>query len=315
MGQWGRNIDIDLAWLPLTKTRTMDSEQHFSHLFVDTKHYILYGYTRGCHILSRWTLYDVYLESVLPGPCLTTAIWRCRKNSSQWQRSCQWKLHSHWLKLLRQRQVAVVIQDPVAIIGRVRESSTCVTLGGVSTGSRRSDASLLVPNGTSACGNWTKKIWLSTKLRGFGSVVGKLENEEVVVERSWPNSKKSRNVRRHEYSPVSWEYKCSYCAASCVCNESSGFLCEITIHLKVLFKVCRCMKEDKIVSPINWIAVWHEAVASQSKGVDMKGVLHPMNDVHIWQVSLQPRCRNIYYHDIQNTRLLIPLNSGITKKT
>ena len=46
------------------------------------------------------------------GPCLTTAILRCRKNSSQWQRSFQWKLHSHWLKFLRQRHVAVVRQGP-----------------------------------------------------------------------------------------------------------------------------------------------------------------------------------------------------------
>ena len=48
----------------------------------------------------------------VPGPCLTTAIWRCRKNSSQWQRSFQWKLHSHWLKFLRQRHVAIVRQGP-----------------------------------------------------------------------------------------------------------------------------------------------------------------------------------------------------------
>ena len=47
-----------------------------------------------------------------PGPCLTTAVWRCLKNSSQWQRSFQWKLHSHWLKFLRQRHVVVVRQGP-----------------------------------------------------------------------------------------------------------------------------------------------------------------------------------------------------------
>ena len=47
-----------------------------------------------------------------PGPCLTTAIWCCRKNSSQWQRSFHWKLPSHWLKFLRQRHVAVVRQGP-----------------------------------------------------------------------------------------------------------------------------------------------------------------------------------------------------------
>ena len=46
------------------------------------------------------------------GPCPTTAIWRRRKNSSQWQRNFQWKLHSHWLEFLRQRLVAVVRQGP-----------------------------------------------------------------------------------------------------------------------------------------------------------------------------------------------------------
>ena len=34
--------------------------------------------------------------------CLTTAIWRCCKNSSQWQCSFQCKLRSHWLKFLWQ---------------------------------------------------------------------------------------------------------------------------------------------------------------------------------------------------------------------
>ena len=46
------------------------------------------------------------------GPCVTTAIWRCRNPFSQWQRSFQRKLRSHWLKLLRQRHVAVVRQGP-----------------------------------------------------------------------------------------------------------------------------------------------------------------------------------------------------------
>ena len=44
------------------------------------------------------------------GPCLTIAIWRCRKPFSQWQRSFQRKLHSHWLNFLHQRHVAVVRQ-------------------------------------------------------------------------------------------------------------------------------------------------------------------------------------------------------------
>ena len=46
------------------------------------------------------------------GPCHTTAIWRCRKPFSQWQRSFQRKLRSHWLKFLRQRHVAVLRQGP-----------------------------------------------------------------------------------------------------------------------------------------------------------------------------------------------------------
>ena len=56
-------------------------------------------------------------EIATPGPCLTTAI--LRNPSNQWQRSFQRKLRSHWLKLLRQRHVAVVRQSP----GRVSDSS------------------------------------------------------------------------------------------------------------------------------------------------------------------------------------------------
>ena len=40
--------------------------------------------------------------------CMTTAIWRYRKTLSQWQCSFHRKLRSHWLKGLRQRQIAVV---------------------------------------------------------------------------------------------------------------------------------------------------------------------------------------------------------------
>ena len=47
-----------------------------------------------------------------PGPCITTAIWRSRMNFSQWQHNFQRKLRSHWLKILRQCHVAVVIQGP-----------------------------------------------------------------------------------------------------------------------------------------------------------------------------------------------------------
>ena len=53
-----------------------------------------------------------YHENWCPGPCLTTATWRCRKNFSQWECSFLWKLRCHWLEFLRQRQIAVVRQGP-----------------------------------------------------------------------------------------------------------------------------------------------------------------------------------------------------------
>ena len=45
--------------------------------------------------------------------CINVATWRCSKTFSQWERSFHWKLRCHWLKGLRQRLNAVVIQDPV----------------------------------------------------------------------------------------------------------------------------------------------------------------------------------------------------------
>ena len=51
------------------------------------------------------------------GSCLTTAIWRCRKNSSQCQRSFQWKLRTHWLKFLLHRHVTIVKQGPMSPCG------------------------------------------------------------------------------------------------------------------------------------------------------------------------------------------------------
>ena len=48
-----------------------------------------------------------------PGPCITTAIWRCRETLSQWECSFHWKLRCHWLKGLWQRHIAVVIQGLV----------------------------------------------------------------------------------------------------------------------------------------------------------------------------------------------------------
>ena len=48
----------------------------------------------------------LYIET-LPGLCITTVTWRCHNNFSQWERSFHWKLRCHWLKGLRQRQIAV----------------------------------------------------------------------------------------------------------------------------------------------------------------------------------------------------------------
>ena len=42
-----------------------------------------------------------------------TVVRRCRKIFSQWQRSFQWQLWCHWLKLLRRRRIAIFIQGPV----------------------------------------------------------------------------------------------------------------------------------------------------------------------------------------------------------
>ena len=50
--------------------------------------------------------------NIRAGPCLTTAIWRCRNSFSQWQRSFQRNMRFHWLKFLRQRHVAVVRRGP-----------------------------------------------------------------------------------------------------------------------------------------------------------------------------------------------------------
>ena len=50
-----------------------------------------------------------------PGTCITARIWWCRKTFSQWECSFNWKLHCHWLKVLRQCLIAVVIQGPIHV--------------------------------------------------------------------------------------------------------------------------------------------------------------------------------------------------------
>ena len=46
------------------------------------------------------------------GPCITNVLATRRKNFSQWHRSFQRKLLSHWLKFLRHVAITLVIQGP-----------------------------------------------------------------------------------------------------------------------------------------------------------------------------------------------------------
>ena len=48
-----------------------------------------------------------------PGPCITNVFATRRKNISQWHRSFQRKLRSHWLKFLRHVAITLVIQGSV----------------------------------------------------------------------------------------------------------------------------------------------------------------------------------------------------------
>ena len=47
-----------------------------------------------------------------PGPCITNVFATRSKNFSQWHRSFQRKLRSHWLKFLRHVATTLVLQGP-----------------------------------------------------------------------------------------------------------------------------------------------------------------------------------------------------------
>ena len=60
-------------------------------------------------------LYQLKFECIhigRTGPCITNVFATRRKNSSQWHRSFQRKLRSHWLKFLRHVAITLVIQGP-----------------------------------------------------------------------------------------------------------------------------------------------------------------------------------------------------------
>ena len=48
-----------------------------------------------------------------PGPCVSTAICHCHNTFNQWHCSFHWKLHSHWLQVLWQHHIVVVISGAV----------------------------------------------------------------------------------------------------------------------------------------------------------------------------------------------------------
>ena len=53
----------------------------------------------------------------ISGPCITNVFATRRKNFSQWHRSFQRKLLSHWLKFLRHVAITLVIQGPGPLWG------------------------------------------------------------------------------------------------------------------------------------------------------------------------------------------------------
>ena len=75
-------------------------DRHVTRDMYDT---VAFGFLHNGH----WLSYGMMMPWVL----YHFTIWRRRNPFSQWQRSFQWKLRSHWLKVLRQRHVTVIIQS------------------------------------------------------------------------------------------------------------------------------------------------------------------------------------------------------------
>ena len=70
----------------------------------------------ACRLFSAKPLYmkisSAKWRPCCPGPCITNVFATRRKNFSQWHRSFQRKLRSHWLKFLRHVAITLVIQGP-----------------------------------------------------------------------------------------------------------------------------------------------------------------------------------------------------------
>ena len=58
------------------------------------------------------SIYAMCLINDNTGPCIINGFATRRKNFSQWHRSFQRKLRSHWLKFLRHVAITLVIQGP-----------------------------------------------------------------------------------------------------------------------------------------------------------------------------------------------------------
>ena len=69
--------------------------------------------------IIRWSFTGIGLIVSFPlyhGPVTKlqiTAFWPRHDPFSEWECSLQWKPRSHWLKVLRQRHTAVLMQGPV----------------------------------------------------------------------------------------------------------------------------------------------------------------------------------------------------------
>ena len=90
-----------------TKPRTLGSCKQWVASLVKVGMNYLCAATKLIHVddivvsPSQWLRHTMELMSwctAPPLPCITTAIWHCRKTFSQWEHSFHWKLCCHWLK-------------------------------------------------------------------------------------------------------------------------------------------------------------------------------------------------------------------------
>ena len=73
----------------------------------------------------RCNLLIFYIHAENPGPCITNVFATRRKNFSQWHRSFQRKLRSHWLKFLRHGLQWSAFRYQPPIIAQYRSLTFC----------------------------------------------------------------------------------------------------------------------------------------------------------------------------------------------